>query len=209
MRNTVEFRASEMFLNQLKSEGIWNSYFRISEMCGILVTPLKPLVQYIQECLLPLDTYIRYCNYLCREHLPSNCHEDRHNTNWRATPFPTKNTTSTPHAIHKAIRSQITSRSSDPVLPRPRVSSAATVWDELSHRTMKLCPQAVLVAVASTFAYTVLVLGLKCGSNCSACWKDGDTTGVDTKFSCDRDQCGDACPTGYHDMHCAKSERCL
>lgn len=75
--------------------------------------------------------------------------------------------------------------------------------------TMKLCPQAVLVVVASSFAYTVLVLGLKCGSNCSACWKDGDTTGVDTKFSCDRDQCGDACPTGYHDMHCARSERCL
>jgi len=52
--------------------------------------------------------------------------------------------------------------------------------------------------------------GISCGSGCAACWKDGDTTGVDIKFACygDKEGCGSRCPGGYSGMHCAKTSRC-
>ena len=74
---------------------------------------------------------------------------------------------------------------------------------------MKLCLLVALVTTA-TFTYMAPVLGLTltCDSNCAACWKDGDTTGADTKFTCNNNDCGATCPAGYNDIHCAKYYRC-
>ena len=66
---------------------------------------------------------------------------------------------------------------------------------------------AIIFMVA--FSHMALVLGLECNSDCAACWKIGDTTGVDTKFSCNNGYCGTVCPEGYHDIHCARDSRCL
>ena len=69
---------------------------------------------------------------------------------------------------------------------------------------MKLYLQVTLVIVS----HMVLVSGLQCGSQCAACWKD-DTPGVDIKVTCGYDGwCGETCPQGYHDLHCAKWARC-
>ncbi|KAF8427916.1 hypothetical protein EV426DRAFT_374591 [Tirmania nivea] len=69
---------------------------------------------------------------------------------------------------------------------------------------MKLSLEVALVAAASIIQ---IAAGVKCDSNCAACWKNG-SPGVDIKFSCDGSHCGSACPEGYHGIHCAKSERC-
>lgn len=46
--------------------------------------------------------------------------------------------------------------------------------------------------------------GIGCDSYCAACWKDGEP-GIDIKWSCLRGVCGDDCPAGNHDPHCARS----
>jgi hypothetical protein len=49
--------------------------------------------------------------------------------------------------------------------------------------------------------------GLQCSGDCAACWKIG-APGVDIKFACIFGDCGDKCPGGYENLHCAKSARC-
>ena len=76
---------------------------------------------------------------------------------------------------------------------------------------MKLSlPAAIVIAV--TFIHTTLVLGLNCGSDCAACWKDNDPNGADIKFKCvinlPNRECGSTCPAGYSRIHCAEWERC-
>ena len=66
----------------------------------------------------------------------------------------------------------------------------------------------VTLVIAATFSHMALVFGFECSSNCAACWKTGDETGVDTKISCDNGICDTACPYGYERIHCAKSKRC-
>jgi len=70
------------------------------------------------------------------------------------------------------------------------------------------------VAVSMFFANSVIqmVVGLKCSSICAACWLNNNNKGVDTKFTCTRDNrvhCGGVCPTGYNGIHCTKIEHCL
>ena len=74
---------------------------------------------------------------------------------------------------------------------------------------MKPCLQVALFILAASM-HIALVQGIKCSSNCAACWKDNDTDGVDTKFICNgrEGDCGDTCPPGYHGIHCAGWERC-
>ena len=72
------------------------------------------------------------------------------------------------------------------------------------HSTMKL----YLPVTLAIMTHTALVFGLKCSSDCAACWKD-NTPGVDIKWACDDQQCGDACPAGYNSPHCATKRRCL
>ena len=48
-------------------------------------------------------------------------------------------------------------------------------------RIAKLYVQITLVIMA-TFTLMAPGLGLYCGSGCAACWKDGDTHGVDTQI---------------------------
>lgn len=67
------------------------------------------------------------------------------------------------------------------------------------------------VGVVASFTHMALVFGLTCDNYCAACWKTG-STGVDIKFSCVDSgityDCGDKCPTGYENIHCAKWQRC-
>ena len=71
----------------------------------------------------------------------------------------------------------------------------------------------IAVSIFLTNGATQMAAGLKCSTACAACWLDNNNDGVDTKFTCREDQgsythCGDACPTGYNGIHCAKTERC-
>ncbi len=66
----------------------------------------------------------------------------------------------------------------------------------------------VTLSLTLAAAFIQKVVGLNCyPSDCSACWKDG-SPGVDIKMSCKSSECGESCPDGYHDLHCAKSQRC-
>ncbi|KAF8444304.1 hypothetical protein BGX38DRAFT_1198056 [Terfezia claveryi] len=48
-----------------------------------------------------------------------------------------------------------------------------------------------------------------CNDSCAACWKIGEP-GVDTKWECHvTGECGNSCPPGYYDLHCAKWQRCV
>ena len=72
---------------------------------------------------------------------------------------------------------------------------------------MKILPVANCLLIAAGLIQTAV--GLNCASACAACWKDGSTTGEDIKISCSGNgYCGNKCPQGYSDMHCAKSLRC-
>jgi hypothetical protein len=76
------------------------------------------------------------------------------------------------------------------------------------HINMKVLPVAncLLIAAASLIQTAV---GLNCNSLCAACWKD-DSPGIDIKIGCaiSNGYCGDKCPQGYYDLHCAKTSRC-
>lgn len=70
---------------------------------------------------------------------------------------------------------------------------------------------AALMVVAAGLLHTVA--GLSCPAGCVACWKDNDTHGVDTKWSCPQvagrwQDCGSGCPPGYNGLHCADGKRC-
>ena len=55
-------------------------------------------------------------------------------------------------------------------------------------------------------------VGLRCGTGCAACWKDGSpATGIDTTMLCNDGgrSCDDSCPKGYGSKHCASDDRCL
>ena len=69
--------------------------------------------------------------------------------------------------------------------------------------------QVALVITAALGHLALLVSGISCGSACAACWKNDDNNGVDTKFFCKLGRCGDACPDGYHGIHCARFSRCV
>ena len=72
---------------------------------------------------------------------------------------------------------------------------------------MKVLSVATCSLIAAGLIQTAV--GLHCNSWCAACWKDGSTTGEDIKINCSPDgYCGEKCPKGYHDMHCAKDIRC-
>ena len=73
-----------------------------------------------------------------------------------------------------------------------------------ARRIMKVYLQVALVMIA----HAALVLGMKCSSNCAACWQDNDTHGKDIKFNCIGNHCGDSCPPNFHGLHCADSKRC-
>lgn len=62
----------------------------------------------------------------------------------------------------------------------------------------------VTLGLTLAAAFTQKVVGYTCSSHCSACWKDNNASGVDTKFHCKTTNCGESCPDGYHDLHCAK-----
>ncbi|KAF8422261.1 hypothetical protein EV426DRAFT_606733 [Tirmania nivea] len=71
---------------------------------------------------------------------------------------------------------------------------------------MQLYLGVALVLNAAIFIRTAA--GLSCFSSCAACWRDG-SPGVDTKFTCGlTGECGNTCPPGYSDMHCARASRC-
>ncbi|KAF8414892.1 hypothetical protein BGX38DRAFT_1219032 [Terfezia claveryi] len=66
------------------------------------------------------------------------------------------------------------------------------------------------LALAFVVSFIQVAEGIQCDSDCAACWKIG-VPGVDIKFgSSERDgEFGIWCPKGYHDIHCAKFERCV
>ncbi len=57
---------------------------------------------------------------------------------------------------------------------------------------MKVLSVAFSLLLPACFSQTAA--GLRCDSECAACWKTGDLNGVDIKFSCkvDTRKCGDA-----------------
>ena len=71
---------------------------------------------------------------------------------------------------------------------------------------MKLHLGVTLVVNVAGFIH--VTVGLSCTSGCAACWLNGDTTGLDTKFRCPESDCGSDCPSGYNGMHCARTSRC-
>lgn len=75
------------------------------------------------------------------------------------------------------------------------------------HSTMQLNLWAIMITSAS-LTHIARVSGMKCLSQCGACWKDG-SPGVDIKMSCTDYHCGEQmCPEGYSGMHCATKSRC-
>jgi len=72
--------------------------------------------------------------------------------------------------------------------------------------TMKVVSVALSLAFAAGSIQTA-VADLRCESQCAACWKIG-SPGIDLKMICQQGHCGETCPEGYTDMHCAKSRRC-
>ena len=113
------------------------------------------------------------------------------------------------HSIYEATQNRVNAKSSK---ESPDPPSMAAVWDKTDTgicSTMKLHLPVVFVTMA-TFTHMALVSGISCDSNCAACWKDNDTKGTDIKFSCnDKNDCGSACPSGYHGIHCASPLRCM
>ena len=96
---------------------------------------------------------------------------------------------------------------------RTRVSTSTKALGDRTLRlkfystTMKI-QSALGLLLAADFIQTAA--GLHCDSECAACWKTGDTNGVDIKLSCGLGtrECGDTCPQGYEGIHCAKRARC-
>ncbi|KAF8420303.1 hypothetical protein BGX38DRAFT_1193136 [Terfezia claveryi] len=66
------------------------------------------------------------------------------------------------------------------------------------------------LALAFVVSFIQVSEGLKCSSNCAACWRYG-VPGVDVKFRSDNadGDFGTWCPTRYYGLHCAKQERCF
>jgi len=107
------------------------------------------------------------------------------------------------NAINEVTQSRVCAKSSKLSL----FTCSSGNYLTLCISTMKLHLGIALVVNAAGFIYTTT--GLRCGSDCAACWKDGDPDGVDTKFSCSDKECGSVCPPGYHGIHCAKNSRCM
>ena len=111
------------------------------------------------------------------------------------------------HSINEATQNQEILKPPDPALHRPD----SPEWqlyetnDTGVCSTMRLYLQVALVICI----HTAPVLGLYCMSGCAACWRENDENGMDTKFTCTvLGGCGNKCPSGYHDIHCAKYDRC-
>ena len=66
---------------------------------------------------------------------------------------------------------------------------------------------ALSMFLASGFIQTAV--GIQCDSQCAACWKNNNSNGADIKIRCGSNDCGNSCPTGYSDLHCAKAFRCV
>jgi len=70
---------------------------------------------------------------------------------------------------------------------------------------VKVVSVALGLLLAASFQ---MAAGLKCDSQCSACWKIG-SPGVDIKIGCRSDSnCFYPCPNGYENLHCANWQRC-
>ena len=67
---------------------------------------------------------------------------------------------------------------------------------------------AVVVSMFLANGVILMAAGLSCHTGCAACWLDNNSDGVDTKFQCNGEDCGEVCPPGYNGLHCAKLARC-